>query len=118
MNITLEEAKTLSIEKWQEIVDNNGYELDNSEYDEFKYECAFCELCVKKNELNNEYCDNCPIDLPKSEYNYTLENLPLERRTVLFKGCCQDKHPWSIWNRNQTVKTAEVVLKMIENCKV
>lgn len=121
-----EEAKELYIKKWQIIVDNGGievnlYDIDSEEVfelaeivEKFKYRCSYCELFVKYDTEYSEYCEGCPIDLPKEEYNYTKDNTTGDKKQVLLKGCCQDKHPWSIWNNNPCKETALDLLNFIK----
>ncbi len=117
--LTKEKAKELSIKKWEFIIEKGGDAdiEDIPEVKHFKYKCPYCELFVKKDEYGYEYCDGCPLDLPKEEYTYTKDDSdwmsPTEKE-VYFKGCCQDNHPWSIWNDDPTVENAEAILKLIK----
>lgn len=120
------EAKELSIKKWQIIVDDGGeesnlYDINSEEafelaekVENLKYGCPYCELFVKKDDEGCEYCDGCPIDLPKEEYNYTKNNTTGENKKVFLKGCCQNKHPWSIWTNNPCKETALDLLNFIK----
>lgn len=114
----IKEAKKLCIKKWKIIVENDGSNEHDKLYDfnKFKYGCPYCSLFVKKDVKGYEYCDGCPIDLPKEKYNYNKFNIAAEdpwMGQALLKGCCQKKHPWYKWDKNPTAKTAQKVLDLI-----
>lgn len=124
--MTQEEAKEICIEKWKYIVEAGGddefareWYLDDTgiNLNNFRYNCPYCTLYVKEDEDGSEFCYGCPIDPPKSTYTYVKENLEVGSKAMkyMLKGCCQGKHPYSIWEVCPSKDTALEVLKLIEN---
>ncbi len=97
--MTKREAKRLSILKWKAIINNNGGLTDVPETSDFPYGCAYCEKYLHSPGKVLEYCSKCPMILTthrKGKY-----------------GCCQSKHPYMIWTKNENVKNAQAVLDLI-----
>lgn len=113
--LTKEKAKEISIKKWEWVVDNEGiddkYDEDTDtftdvstalpELKDLTFTCGYCELYHK--EIRGvQNCKGCPINIPKEDYDSKGSN-----------GCSQDKHPWTQWNNNECVETAQAVLDLI-----
>lgn len=85
IKITLEEAKKLSILKWEKIIEKNGMDLCHIEIMELGLgklinECGYCEYFIPM----NRSCTPCLISLglEKSVYGWS---------------CCNPEHPFKHW---------------------
>ncbi len=92
MKLTKKEAKRLSILKWEFIIANGGRYQFRELPEELRLLTAECGYCEK---YWGSHCDVCPV-------------------YITGIGCCTgDKHPWSIWHENRTVKNAQAMLDLI-----
>lgn len=124
--MTKEEAKELSIKKWQYVLDHfdeieeNNRTLEDITHDaERKYglsnltfDCPYCELFIKKIKDNfgrifldyKESCKGCPISLP--------EDYPNVDKML---HCAHPDHEWCIMDETQTRESVEDLLNLIKN---
>ena len=100
MKLTLKKAFELSIEKWEWIVKNNGYEDTSTLIDDIpslKGLHAQCGLCQKYHEAivgQRDGCKNCPLLI---NVGYCMTNL----------------HPYYEWRMNSNKGNAKAVLSLI-----
>jgi hypothetical protein len=110
--LTLEEAKALSIKKWEFIVDHNGDEDEDLMFKDFpelqnlKNDCALCELFYDTKDVGLYCCAGCPIRPNIDDYDDTQNT-----------GCYQKIHPYYIWSSISTQENAQKVLDLIKNFK-
>jgi hypothetical protein len=104
--MTEQEAKILSIRKWQWIVDNEGRTSNKEnikvweaipELEDMIYYCPYCELFWRSG------CKKCPLNL-RFVHNST--------------GCHQLQHPFYFWCCNTIKANAQKVLDLIINTGV
>lgn len=106
--LTLEEAKRLSIRKWEMIIANGGGEQDEEgnsifppEIQALPYKCGFCAFagrCNFDNYDKGEACVKCPIVIQKGKP-------------------CVDLG-WLDYERKETIETAQVVLDLVKSIEV
>ena len=98
MKLTHEEAKRLSILKWEAIVKNNGSSEHLPEIlASLLSECGYCE---KYRDKWNRNCGKCPLNLKGNLTEFSM-------------GCLVPGHPWNIWADNKTKENAQAVLDLI-----
>jgi len=108
--MTKQQAKELSIKKWEWIVDHQGDsdgQLDSMpELIPLLHECGYCEkyFYTKSDELL--LCAKCPIRPGISEYNETGDS-----------GCAQEKHPYMKWCRANGAKKLHYAKQLLELIK-
>ena len=113
---TFEEAKRLSIIKWEWLYENSEeipFDIDlfktsdllkecadrHEEIDELKDNCGFCEYFRP---YFNSGCGRCPLN---PEINRGRGNL----------GCLMHTHPYKMWSNVPTKENAKAVLDLIKN---
>jgi len=101
--MTQEEAKELSIKKWEYLVKHPTASqpdlitnVPNILY--LRSYCGYCELYNKKE--NRIDCTNCPIDFIKQDYQHC--------------GCNRKGHPFLAFINNRTKRNAQTVLNLIK----
>lgn len=104
------EAIELSIKKWEYIVGNNGLSTNLivvfPELGEMKGRCPLCDLYFYGETKKLTTCAKCPLR-PKVKKGYNYDE----------SGCCQESHPWNIWDNNRNEVTAYAVLDLIKSIK-
>ncbi len=106
-----QQAKKLSIVKWEAIVKNNGKELNYKQLTELGLtnlfaDCGYCEKYLHDLE-DSKICRHCPLNAKKLNIKYDK---------VFNYGeahCLFNDHPYNIWQENQTVENAERMLNLI-----
>ena len=103
MKLTRKEAFQLSIDKWTEIVENDGVENVDilRKYEFLDNGCGLCEKYLHASNEALKYCAKCPIRPKVNDYN-DLED----------SGCAQECHPFYKCE-NQTKENAQAVLDLI-----
>ena len=102
--LTLKEAKRLSILKWELIVNNKGCLGSIEDHNELKdlfNQCGFCEKYLDNSA--NPYCGECPL---------VIEGIG---------WCDSDEHPFSQWSNEDEgfdQEKAQAVLDLIKSVKV
>jgi hypothetical protein len=96
MKLTKEQAKELSIKKWEYIVGNNGnWKGLVKKYPELANllaQCGYCEKYLRKD------CENCPLLIQIDGINCS---------------CYDGSHPHSKWAIKRTKLNAQKVLDLI-----
>lgn len=85
-NMTAKEAKELSIEVWQHIVDNklsSKLSLPKSLYDKIAFMIGCCPLCefFRNNEMPPWYCSRCPVRTRKTTCYHYSSSFALWKKT-------------------------------------
>jgi len=108
--MTFEEAKQLSILKWEYLVEHPKTELDDIPYRipqlrQILHHCGFCHLYFQETE--NGYCKKCPLAI-----GYDVSKHP---------ACAQQHHPFSCFEQaeDETMlrQYAGEVLSMIQKAE-
>lgn len=115
--MTFEEAKELTVLKWQFIVDND---CKTDDIADLLWQYDIPEK-LEEYKLNSEKGDNCAMCEKYRDFELRCQGkecikCPL---SIGFDGiaCHRQGHPYLNWFENPSLETAQAVLDLVKNCK-
>lgn len=116
--LSLAEAKRLSIIKWQMIVDNDGHPVKKHEFSpevfNCLFQCGFCERWKHPDGLDCRYCELGKVAgtcNDEGDYEVTIDKIIYTREPSLY-------YKWLYFSSDSHLKYAKQILEIIKSIEV